>query len=32
VAAITRLHGGSVRALNLPDGGGRVEVDFPTDG
>jgi signal transduction histidine kinase len=29
VAAITRLHGGSVRALNLPGGGGRVEVDFP---
>ena len=29
VAAITRLHGGSIRAMNLPGGGGRVEVDFP---
>ncbi|MBI1966510.1 MAG: HAMP domain-containing protein [Gemmatimonadetes bacterium] len=30
VAAIARLHGGAARAANLPGGGARVEVDFPT--
>jgi len=29
VAAIVRLHGGMVRASNPPQGGARIEVDFP---